>query len=153
MKKFGIGIAIIILVYERNQQKKFQLQQDKISELVTEIKSLTDEQKKFREGRHRWAIVFLNMELQNLKSLMDEEQHQGSYQEAKTITNNMQQIVSQSGDVIEPHFIHDINVICDVIYYNTDKKKIIAEDLFSNLQLQDLIKRLISNFEKIYPSV
>lgn len=95
----------------------------------------------------------MNLELQKIKFLIDKEPYQGIYQDAKVIANNIEQIINQSGDVIESHFIHDINVICKVIHDNADGKKFVTEDLFSNLQLQGIVNRLISDFERIYPSV
>lgn len=150
----GIGIAFAVLIYERNQQVKFQQQQDKISELVTEIKNLTEEQKRFREGRHRWALFLVRIELNNLDNLIGDKEDHSINQKAKTMAHNLEQITYQSGDVIEPQFIMDINKICEIIKPNTDKTKFMTfSGLHYNRELKNLINGLISQFEKIYPSV
>lgn len=72
--EIGIGIAIAgsILIYSNFQQKRFSEQQDDISNLVNEVKNLTEEQKKFREGRHRWAIHMMMNELRILNLRIQE---------------------------------------------------------------------------------
>lgn len=148
----GIAISLAILIHSNNQQKKFTEQQDKISNLVNEVKKLTEEQKRFREGRHRWALVFLRLELSNLHSLLVQEPYQGVHLDLKRLSSNMEQIIGHSGDAIESQFIYDIKKICEIIHESTDEKKMIADDIFSNLALHDFVNRLISQIEKIYPS-
>lgn len=151
----GIGLAIAssILIYSNYQQKRFSEQQDRISDLVTQVKNLTEEQKKIREGRHRWALVLLQLELKNLKILLNDDPYQGIYLEAEKLANNITQIINQHGEVIEPSFLYDITKICETIHNNTNDKKMITENIFNDNDLKSLVNHLISQFEMIYPSV
>ncbi len=63
------------------------------------------------------------------------------------------QITYQSGDVIEPQFIADINRICDISKEFLEKEKWKKSELPSDGGLINLIDELILLFEKIYPSV
>jgi hypothetical protein len=77
----GVGIAIAgsILAYERNRQEKFIKEQEKISELIDEIKKieekqqiLLDEEKKFRIEKIIFAETYCGFYLDHLKRRLNE---------------------------------------------------------------------------------
>jgi len=169
----GIGIAVMILVYERNQQHKFQLQQDKISELIEETRKITSELErknienaKYQKEQKEFAIHRARSYLSVLHSIITvivdvgvdpnyPPEHQTKfytyYQQKNEIVRQLEYIVNQSDSVLEQSFLQRITDVIELARINPN---VIDEDYGYSLDTSHCvgIKSQIDELLKIIPN-
>lgn len=150
----GVGIIVAgsILVYDRNKQGKFEKEQEKISELIVEIKKmeerqerLLDEEKKFRVDKIIFAEKFCAFYLDGIKKqLEDLKSASKSTRQFKNYSTTIYEIMMHYTEKLNDRKNHFMTELTPAIIENIE---LIVEDV-RDMNLE-LIREKPSSYDDI----
>jgi len=159
--EIGIGIAIAsaFLVYSSRQQTRFQEQQNKMEELISEIKKMEDNQQKIitelydvlkseRQRVERWksnwgTVLLANVEsINRMYEILEDWLNEYKQNPSAQLKSNIIESTKRNGYIVQ----HGIQSIQDYLPYIENQ----FEDPTLSLNLKSLSQHVLSMFQSLH---